>query len=173
MLSQLSRVGQAKRAQPGLNSVRPQTAVDSPLKVSWFLLAHCKQSTTPPTVGHYQVLSLLAPTKSEQEETWHPRVKNEVPSAIDHAAACGCITSNGCEFVFCSRRHCTEAKFCTSQKTNAVSLCVSNARGRHVKETRDLSQVQNEVGPEADPERIPDRFKLELAPEKHDVYSPL
>ena len=47
-------------------------------------------------------------------------------------------------------RHSTERAVGALQKTNSVSLCVSDARGRHVKETRHVSKVQDETRPEAD-----------------------
>jgi hypothetical protein len=43
----------------------------------------------------------------------------------------------------------TERAIGTLQKNYRVSLCVSDARDPHVKETRDVSDVQDEAGEEA------------------------
>jgi len=101
------------------------------------------------------------------------RSNNELPSASDRAAVFGCIAFRGSKPVFCPRRHSRTATVGTLEKTNPVSLCVPDARGYHVQETRDVSQVQDEVGPESDQGAALDRIKLGIAHEEQHVYSPL
>jgi hypothetical protein len=79
-----------------------------------------------------------------QEET-SSRVSNEFPKALHHAAARGIIDRDNRKCVHSARICAKERAVGALQKANAVSLRLPDARGRHVKETRDLSQVQNET----------------------------
>jgi hypothetical protein len=65
--------------------------------------------------------------------------------ASNRAATCGRIAFDDRKSVSCPRRHSTTT-IGTLQKTNSVSLCVPDARGRNLKKAQHVSQVQNEVG---------------------------
>ena len=76
----------------------------------------------------------------------HQGVRNELPKASASTAARGSIDRDNCERVH-SRRLCTtERAIGALEKANRVSLCVPDARKCHVKATRDVSKVQDEVG---------------------------
>jgi hypothetical protein len=88
------------------------------------------------------------------------RGENAFPTASNRAAACGRIAFDDRRPVFCSRRQRTTGAVGALQETNSVSLCVPDARGRHVKKTRDVSKVQDEVGQETDRQGTSYGFKL-------------
>ena len=82
----------------------------------------------------------------------HQGVRNELPKASASTAARGSIDRDNCERVH-SRRLCTtERAIGALEKANPVSLCVPDARKCHVKETRDVSEVQDELSEEAPPQ---------------------
>ena len=70
--------------------------------------------------------------------------------------------------VFCRRRHSTTATIGALEKANSVSLCVPDARGRHLEETREVSEVQDETRPEADRKEAT-RSRISLRFLTHDV----
>jgi len=86
----------------------------------------------------------------------HQGVRNELPKASASTAARGSIDRNNCERVHSRRLRTTERAIGPLERSNPVSLCVPDARKCHVKETRDLSEVQDEVREEA-PSQDPGR----------------
>jgi hypothetical protein len=76
----------------------------------------------------------------------HQGVRNELPKASASTAARGSIDRDNCERVH-SRRLCTTKRAIGAlERANPVSLCVPDARKCHVKTSREVPKVQNEIG---------------------------
>jgi hypothetical protein len=76
----------------------------------------------------------------------HQGVRNELPKASASTDARGSVDPDNCELVHSRRLSTTERAIGALERANPVSLCVPDARKCHLKATRDVSKVQDEVG---------------------------
>jgi hypothetical protein len=75
--------------------------------------------------------------------------KNELPTVFRRAACRGSIAFCSAKPLFCSCRHSTEDNLGSLQEAHPVSLRLSDALPRNVQKARQMSEVQNEAGEEA------------------------
>jgi len=74
--------------------------------------------------------------------------QHEIPAALECADNRGCVAFFGRTSILSSGRHNPADNL---QKADPVLLRLSHAPGRAVQKTRQVSEVQNEIGEEAGP----------------------